>query len=132
MAKLKFYNFRLLLTKCLLASILFFSFIAIAGYNTSSISNFRQNCQTELVYSKVKNIVNQTVLYQNLFLPTKQTAFHSRHTALIFLLIYQELIKAKFKSLSKEIYSFSNSNKSFPIKNIPKNSKEDYFTSSTS
>jgi hypothetical protein len=132
MAKLKFDNFRLLFSKCLLAGILFFSFIAIAGYRSSPNSISCQNRQTELVYSKAGSFANQTVSYQKLLLPTKNTPFASRQTEFISILIYQKLVKVKLNCLSKKILPFKNSSRLFPFKSIRKNSEEDYFTPFTS
>lgn len=128
MIKLKMFNRKLLLAKCLLAVYLFFSFIIIAGYNGSSNSIFRQTGQTALVCLG-KSITNKTVLYRASLLQRNQTTSFSHHNNLISLLIYNALDKVKLDSHSKKIYSILIPKRLLPINNISQDSREDYFTS---
>jgi hypothetical protein len=125
MKMLKLLNFKFLLSKCLIAGILFFSFIAIAGYSGDSKLIFRQTGQTELVCMRKNLAANKTVLYRTNLLPKNQISFYSHNSNLILLLIYNELVKAKINSHSKKMHSISIHKCLFPINNIPQNSAEE-------
>jgi hypothetical protein len=131
MRTVKNLNYKLLLAKFLLAGILFFSFITIAGYNRSSDSILRQNGQTELIYSHESPDANKTVLYGKRLFQKNQVFLHSHFHNLILLLVYNKLAKVKFDSHSKKVYSISMPEHLFPINNTPQNS-EDYLISFSS
>jgi hypothetical protein len=125
MKSIKRRNLKFLVSKCLLAGILLFSFIAIAGYSGSSNSIFRQAGQTELLYLSNTHAANKTVLYSRSLLPKKQTPFHSHCDNLISLLIHNKLVKVKLDSHLKKSCSISIPKRLFPINNIPQNSAEE-------
>ena len=88
MANAKISNYKMLSARFLLAGILFFSFIAIAGYRASSNSIFPQKGQTELIYSNKGPGANKTGLYRKVLLQKNKKAFLSHHNNLISLLIF--------------------------------------------
>jgi hypothetical protein len=126
MKSIKLMNLKFLPAKCLLTGILFFSFITIAGYSAGSKPVFRQTGQIELVYLRKNQAANKTVLYRR-HLPEK-TSFSSHYSNLISLLIYNEIVKVKFNSHSKKLYSIPIPKRLFPINNIPQNSDESIFS----
>ena len=130
MITVKISNYKILSAKFLLAGILLFSFITIAGYSGSSKSIFRQNGQTELIYSHRSLDANKTFLFRKALLRKNQTAFYSQHSNLISLLIYNRLTKVKLHNLSKKRYSIPK--RLYLINNIPQNSGEEGFSSFTS
>jgi hypothetical protein len=132
MEDLKIYNYKVLLAKCLLAGILFFSFIVIAGFDSNSNSFFRQKLQTELVYSKFSKVAHPTVSYKKFSLPADKI-IHSPFSdkqGTIALLAHSRLSKVKFDSNSMKLDSVSIPERFIQLKIIPQNSNEDSFSSS--
>jgi hypothetical protein len=125
----KLLHLKFLLSKCLLAGILFFSFITIAGYQINPKSVFGQNGQTELVYSHKSRGASKTGLYKKKLFREKQPTFLSHHNNLISLLIYNRLSKVKLTSHLKNQYLISLPERLFQINSIPQNSDKDNFSS---
>lgn len=115
MKGLKPYNLKILLSKAFLAGILFFSFIAIAGYSGNSRSTFRQNGQTELICSTETPGVRNTSYYPKKLRRKEQKPFLSHCCNLISLLVYNRLVKTCFQTNLKEVYSISIPGHFFPI-----------------
>jgi hypothetical protein len=129
MIKFKILHCRLLMSKCLLAGILFFSFITIAGYKVTPNSVCRQNVQTALINLYKNAGASKTILYTTVSFQKKQASFLSHHNNLISLLIYNRLSKVKLSSYLKNQYLISIPERLFPINSIPQNSCTDSFSS---
>jgi hypothetical protein len=132
MISLKLLNFKSLLSQCLLAGILFISFIAIAGHGGYSNSIFSQTRQTELIYLRRNPDANKTFLFRKASLQKNPTNFYSQHSNLISLLIYSRLTKIKLYSLSKKRYSIPIPKRLYLVNNIPQDSGKESFSSFTS
>jgi hypothetical protein len=130
MIKLKFPWLKSIPANCLLAGLLFFSFITIAGYNGSSNPLLRQKPQTELAYSNFSKTTHQSVSYK-ILLPSinRPINFSSYKYGLITLLVHNRLTKVKFDDNSKKSYSISIPHRYFPIKMITQSPDGDSFTS---
>lgn len=124
MKDLKPYKLKILLSKAFLAGILFFSFIAIAGYSGNSGSTFRQNRQTELICSTETPGVKNTSYYPKKLRRKEQKPFLSHCLILISLFVYNRLIKTDFQVNLKEAYSISKPDHFFPIASITQISDE--------
>ena len=131
MEDLKNSNYKVFLAKCLLAGILFFSFIVIAGHSSNSNSFFRQKLRTELVYSNFRKVAPPTVSYKKFSLPADKIIHFplSGKQKVITLLAHSRLSKVKFDINSKKLDSISIPERFIQLTIIPQNSNEDNFFS---
>jgi len=127
----KFFSLKSLPAKCLLACILFFSFITIAGCGVDAKCLTQQACKTELLYSAKEQVVKKTALFgEYSFLPVKTTYGFYRYN-LFNLVAYNRLLKVKINLYNKRVYSRTIISWLNKIKTVPQTSAEKpfpYFT----
>jgi hypothetical protein len=95
MTKPEFLRLKNLPAKCLLACLLFFSFITIAGYSVKSNELIQQTVLIELLYSTEGRTTDKTALFRKHFALGNETTSHFRKYNLFNLVVYNRLVKVK-------------------------------------
>jgi hypothetical protein len=116
MIRYELLNLKILPHKILLAWLLFFSFVTIAGGGGKTNALIEQTFGIELLYSIKGSPTNKTVLFGKYFPPVNKVTFHCRKYGLIILLVHNNISKVKFNSLSKKINTIPIPVRYFPIK----------------
>jgi hypothetical protein len=98
----EFLRIKNLPAKCLLAFLLFFSFITIAGYCINARDINWQAFKVELLYSFKDKSANETALFRRYFPKINKTPLHSRKHNLFNLIVWNRLVKIKASIFEKK------------------------------
>ena len=113
MINLKTSNYKKILAQFLLAGILIFSFIAIAGYVIGFSNSSPKATQTTLYTNKKKDFLSKTGLFKVCLIPKIILAFAASSHQQYYVLKARQIkgeIKIKCQSLIKQQFLFEKSN----------------------